>query len=208
MPTIISARPSRLSDEREHEVYGVVLELLAETGYEALTMDAIAHRAHTSKATIYRQWGGKPRLVAAAIHATKAHQEIPDTGCLRGDLVALARAVGSFAGTASKVIAALSHAVEADAELAAALRECLLDPNNSTFRMLLDRAVARGEVVAGNPALEHIPTLFTSAVISRPLLTGRTVDAEYLVDLVDSLMIPALTAPARTPLRQRGKNQQ
>ncbi len=55
---------SRLTPEREAELYAAVLDLLREVGYDALTMDAVAARTRASKATLYRQWQGKPELVA------------------------------------------------------------------------------------------------------------------------------------------------
>ena len=51
---------SRLTPEREAELYAAVLDLLREVGYDALTMDAVAARTRSSKATLYRQWGSKP----------------------------------------------------------------------------------------------------------------------------------------------------
>lgn len=51
---------TRLTPERESELYGAVLDLLREVGYDALTMDAVAARTRSSKATLYRQWGASP----------------------------------------------------------------------------------------------------------------------------------------------------
>lgn len=183
---------SRLTSEREAQLFDAVIELLLETGYEALTMDAVAARAHTSKATIYRQWHGKPRLVATALrHLKPAAGEI-DTGSLRGDLLAVAKMMGSVADTHGQLVASVSHAVLADPELAHAMRECMLEPNDDRFAALLARAVARGEVKRGNPALGHVPVLFLSAMLSRPILEGRHVDEAYLRELVDAVVLPAL----------------
>jgi len=54
-----TVRRTRLSDEREAELYRAVIELVLEVGYEAMTMDAVAARSRSSKATLYRQWEGK-----------------------------------------------------------------------------------------------------------------------------------------------------
>src|SRR4051812_31017015 len=82
----VSSRRTRISPEREAELHGAVLDLLREVGYEALTMDAVAARTKSSKATLYRQWGSKPELVAKALRCTQpvSLREI-DTGSLRGD---------------------------------------------------------------------------------------------------------------------------
>ena len=202
---------SRLTPEREAQLFDAVLELLLETGYEALTMDAVAARAHTSKATIYRQWQGKPRLVATALrHLKPAAKEI-DTGSLRGDLMAVAKVMGSVADTHGQLIASVSHAVLVDPELALAVRACMLEPNDDRFAVLLSRAVARGEVAPGNPALDHVPVVLLSAMLSRPMLEGRHVDEAYLRGLVEAVVLPALTcggeasSPDKAPSPEKRK---
>lgn len=71
MPEEVASRRSRITPEREAELHGAVLDLLREVGYEALTMDAVAARTKSSKATLYRQWGSKPELVAKALRCTQ-----------------------------------------------------------------------------------------------------------------------------------------
>jgi len=65
-----TVRRTRLTSERESELYQAVIDLVREVGYEAMTMDAVAARSRSSKATLYRQWQGKPQLVAAAMRHT------------------------------------------------------------------------------------------------------------------------------------------
>ena len=55
-------------EARESAILSAVIGLLGELGYEAMTMDAVAARAHASKTTIYKRWPGKPQLVRAAQH--------------------------------------------------------------------------------------------------------------------------------------------
>lgn len=94
MTEVATARRSRITPEREAELYEAVLDLLREVGYDALTMDAVAARTKSSKATLYRQWGGKAELVAKAVRHNKPGGiglgDI-DTGSLKGDLHALTR---------------------------------------------------------------------------------------------------------------------
>src|SRR6202041_4171288 len=76
---------------REQAILSAVIALLGEAGYEAMTMDAVAARAHASKTTIYRRWPGKPELVRAAVASYVAGRVAvsADTGSLRGDLMAV-----------------------------------------------------------------------------------------------------------------------
>jgi AcrR family transcriptional regulator len=84
-----SPRSARLGGVREQEILRATYELLGEVGYESLRLDAVATRARASKATLYRHWPGKAQLVADAVRMCRAaDQECPDTGTLRGDLVA------------------------------------------------------------------------------------------------------------------------
>src|SRR3954452_379690 len=83
------SRP-RIEGDREVEILDAALEVLADVGYDRLTMDAVAQRAKASKATLYRRWNGKVSLVIDALHHHHQH-EVPavpvDTGTLRGDLI-------------------------------------------------------------------------------------------------------------------------
>lgn len=189
---------SRLTPEREAELYGAVLDLLVETGYESLTMDAVAHRAKTSKATIYRQWLGKPGLVAAALRSIKEPHDDYDTGSLRGDLQAVARAIGEVAEANAHLFSAVGHAIQSDPALAETVRQSMFKPNNDMLQALLERAIARGEIAPDNPALSHVPGLFLQAVVSRPVVEGQPVDADSLADLVDHVILPALGAASPT----------
>src|SRR5262245_37799618 len=84
-------RPRGRGEEREQAIIDATVCLLAEIGYEAMTMDAVAARARASKATIYRRWPGKPQLVGDALRrcGPGPKAEIPHTGSLRGDLIAM-----------------------------------------------------------------------------------------------------------------------
>src|SRR6266568_7421861 len=81
---------TRRAPERRTAVLESVFALLAEVGYDRMTMDAVAARAHVSKATIYRNWPEKPRLVADALsYHFQDTPALPDCGSLRNDLLAI-----------------------------------------------------------------------------------------------------------------------
>ncbi len=186
---------SRLTPAREAELYAATLTLLADAGYEALTMDAVAHAAHTSKATIYRQWRGKAGLVVAALrHMKDPAEALPDTGSLRGDLLEVARSLGTVAVEQSRLLSAASHAMQVDDELAAAVRDLVVAPAVDRLGALLDRAVERGELAPAHPAARWVPELLLDACLARPLMGGRPADSSHLTALVDDIVLPALAA--------------
>ena len=92
-----SAPPSKLGRKRDHtrdpEILDAAIDVLAETGYDGMTIDMVAARAKAGKATIYRRWTSKAELVLDAVACMKAGdldpEHLPDTGTLRGDLVAM-----------------------------------------------------------------------------------------------------------------------
>nr|WSX48368.1 TetR/AcrR family transcriptional regulator [Streptomyces sp. NBC_00974] len=197
------ARRSKITPERERQFYDAVLELLREDGYEALTMEGIAARASCGKSTLYRQWKTKPQLVAAALRADRRGTlAAVDTGTLAGDLREAALIAACTSGRDTRLTQALGHAVLSDEELKAALREALVEPELAAFDTIVERAVARGEIAAGHPAVEFLPAQLMGVLRIRPVLEGRYADAEYLVRFVDACLLPALgvdPGPAAEP---------
>ncbi|MFF7298205.1 TetR/AcrR family transcriptional regulator C-terminal ligand-binding domain-containing protein [Streptomyces sp. NPDC008265] len=194
MTEAMTARRSRITPERQAELHEAVLDLLRDVGYEALTMDAVAARTKSSKATLYRQWGSKPELVAKALRCTQpvSLREI-DTGSLRGDfarMVELSDDAQMAKDTA--LMRGLAHAVHESPELHKALRDLLVDPEITGLQVMLQRAVARGEIDPGCPALDFVPHMLIGAFIALPLIEDRPVDRTFLGDFVDAVVFPAL----------------
>src|SRR5438445_7159203 len=120
----------KLDPEREQAILGATLEVLAETGYDALRLDVIAARAKASKATLYRHWPSKADLVVAAVKCYKQtdHLAETDTGSLRGDLLASLRAIAdTMTGPTGQIMAGLVIAMQRDDELAHTVRISMLE---------------------------------------------------------------------------------
>ena len=91
--------PGASLTSREEQLLAATLQVLSETGYDKLTVDQVVARAHASKTTVYRRWPSKADLVGAAFaHRTRGEFGAPpDTGTLRGDLLALADMIAAGA---------------------------------------------------------------------------------------------------------------
>ncbi|MEU5836746.1 TetR/AcrR family transcriptional regulator C-terminal ligand-binding domain-containing protein [Streptomyces diacarni] len=189
-------RRTRLTPERENELFTAVLDLVRDVGYETMTMEAVALASRCSKATLYRQWRDKPCLVAAALrHMRPFRLDHLDTGSLRGDLYELARRMGG-ATKDLDLMRGVVLAIRKDADLAEAVHAALVQPEIDVLNAILERAVARGETDPGNPAAAFLSHMISGAVFSRPMLEQREADATYLVRYLDAVILPALT---RTP---------
>ncbi|MET8468323.1 TetR/AcrR family transcriptional regulator C-terminal ligand-binding domain-containing protein [Streptomyces sp. NPDC006422] len=193
-PLTRTKRRTRLTPERERELFSRTLDLVRDVGYETMTLDAVAAHSRCSKATLYRQWGSKPRLVSVALREMRPFSlEDLDTGSLRGDLHALARRVGE-AHKDIDLVRGISLAIRKDAELAEAVHEALVQPELDLFEAMLARAAARGEIDRSEPACDFLPHMFVGSVFSRPLLERRAADTAYLQRYVDTVVLPLLLA--------------
>ncbi|MFG2501439.1 TetR/AcrR family transcriptional regulator [Streptomyces sp. NPDC048441] len=194
MTEAATVRRSRITPEREAELYAAVLDLLREVGYEALTMDAIAARTKSSKATLYRQWGSKPELIARALrHNKPVSMADIDTGSLRGDLLeSVNRSSDCQMEQDAALMRSLFHVIHGNPELHHALRQLLIEPEITGLNALLRRAVERGEVAADNPALGYVIHMMVGGFVARDLIEECTVDGEFLRSYIDAVILPAL----------------
>jgi AcrR family transcriptional regulator len=173
-----------------------VIELLAEAGYEALTMDAVAARARASKTTIYKRWRGKPELVSAAVDTLVAGR-LPadtDTGSLRGDLLAVVLAMsGHLTSDFLAMMSGLIEAMRRDPALAGVLRAHLMD-DAPAARLIIGRAVARGELRSGAEVeLAALAHEVIEAQLFRQMAVGAPFDDAFAAHLVDDLLMPVLS---------------
>ncbi|MDH6220488.1 TetR/AcrR family transcriptional regulator [Streptomyces pseudovenezuelae] len=194
---VATARRSRITPEREAELYEAVLDLLREVGYDALTMDAVAARTRSSKATLYRQWGGKAELVVRAIKHTKPdHSEGIDTGSLRGDLHASIRLDDDCTiEKNSSLMRGVAMAMHNNPDLRRAFRAQLVEPEMTGFNLMIRRAIDRGEVRADCPALEFVVHMMVGGFATKALLEDEPPSQAFLVSYIDAVVLPALGVP-------------
>ncbi len=184
-----------LTDERRAEIFAGALALVAEHGFDKVTMDQVADATRSSKATLYRQWGSKTTLVVDALSCFAPLEEtLPDTGTLRGDLLEMFQPREPKVTDEAELIGALFTATRTDAELAEAIRLRVVEPATERVCVLVERAVERGEVAADVPALRHLAVLLVAPfVLHDAVMPGELTD-EYVTDYVESVLLPALGA--------------
>ncbi len=176
---------------------------LCAAGYPGFTLDGVAARAGTSRPVLARRWSNRAELVVAALrhHAAVAAVDVPDTGTLRGDVLAvlgqLSASVSEMAGLLSFVLA---DYFDATGLSPSGLRERILTGTPSRMAAIIQRAADRGEIDPGrlSPRIVSLPV----DLVRHDLIMSRApVPEETLVEIVDRIFLPLVLAdqPRRTP---------
>jgi AcrR family transcriptional regulator len=190
-------RPGRRRDHaRDPEILRAALEVLAETGYDGMTIDMVAARARAGKATLYRRWPSKAELVIDAVACMKKGDfdlaNLPDTGTLRGDLLAMIKPHTIEDGERKlQIIAGLMSMLSRDPGLAEAVNAAIVEPRAAVNRILMRRAADRGEI-SPDADIETLSQVTPSMAAYRVLILRKPVDRTFLITLIDGVLLPAL----------------
>ena len=190
--------PGTHSARREQAILIATAELVAEVGYEQVTVDAIAARAHASKSTMYRKWPSKAELVADALRrqAEVRATALPDTGSVRGDLLELVRNIAATftANDAGPSLLSLAGALRADPVLRDTVRSQIDERSAEQAALICGRAISRGEPVAADRAATVVG-LALAQLFLRTLLGGGPPGSDERQHLVDDVLLPLLDLP-------------
>lgn len=207
MTPVESASRPRVEGDRELEILRATLDVLADVGYDRLTMDAVATRAKASKATLYRRWSNKVALVIDALLAQKSAPDLPDTGSLRSDLLeAFCGFGGLLDGGAVATWSSVLTAITRDEDFANEFRTRVIGPRLDASRRIYERAVARGEVRADLDISLFAPAL-AGILLHRAHVLGEPPSRELIARVVDQIILPAAQAPAPVPTSTESKVQ-
>lgn len=178
----------------EEALFIATLEELKAVGYRKLTFDGIALRAGTSKAVLYRRWGSRQELVVSALRAVKppVPSPSPDTGSLRGDILANFKHIDNGWGSLPLDI---GLGLVTDTANNPKLHEYYISRvKQASIAILmpaLERAEARGEIpTAALP--ERIITIPFDLARHEIVMTGRPPTKAAVVQIIDDIYIPLL----------------
>jgi hypothetical protein len=187
------SRP-RVEGDREQQILDATLDVLADVGYDRLTMDAVAAAARASKATLYRRWSTKQALVIDSLCSMKEPHELPHTGSLRGDLVGMFCGMGGLTDERQMaVLASVITAIGRDQDFAAAFRDQFIGPKAEASAVVWERAAERGEIAEGVD-LDLLMSALPGIVLHRAFLLGEEPTPEYIERVIDHLILPAVVA--------------
>ncbi|WP_156613651.1 MULTISPECIES: TetR/AcrR family transcriptional regulator [unclassified Mycobacterium] len=177
---------------REAELLAITLQLLQQHGYDRLSVEAVATQAKASKATVYRRWPSKADLVLAAfIEGTRVTNVPPNTGSLRGDLLALGEAVCRQACEHGSTMRAVLNEMSHNPRLSEAMQNEFVHQRKMVINKVLGDAIERGEI-DGSKLNDEIYDLLPGYLVFRSLVSGRPPTDETVRVLVDEVLLPSL----------------
>lgn len=168
----------------EARILDATLELLSEVGFAGLTVDGVAIRAGVGRATIYRRWPSKGALLLAASQCLVGDVAEPDTGTLRGDLLALTSGLVEHLRDTPMgcLLPTLAAEARANPELAELVTE-FADDRRAHVRAVLRRARDRGELRVGTD-LELLIDVIAGPAFYRMMISGGPPTAARMAKVV------------------------
>ena len=175
------------------------IDILAEIGFDSMTMDMVARRAKSGKATVYRRWASKAELVRdALISMSRRSVELdrpPNTGTLRGDLLALMKPYSKEHGERKlQVLAKLGSFFSAHRKLSEEAIAHIFEPWTAVNRRLMRQAAERGEISA-EADIELACEVIIAMNSHRTLTQNKPFSRATYAALLDKILLPALKKP-------------
>ena len=187
--------PRRRGEILERAIYDATLAELREVGYMNLSMERVAQRARTGNASLYRRWASRAELVIDAVSSVVPERdELPDTGSVRGDLLALLRQTcARQACPAGEVMRGVIAESLGNNRVHAA-RARLADHRITQVLAILRRGAERGEVRPGAvpPVVAAVAPMLVMGFF---LLRGEPATDQSLIEIVDQVMLPLVRSP-------------
>ena len=164
------------------------IDVIAEQGVMGISIDTVAARSGVSKATIYRHWGSRARLIHAAISSLQPPSIEPDTGSLRDDLLALLTSLVDYfdSPTVARVFPSFLDAAVRDPEFAE-LRQETLRTGRASFERVVRMGIARGELPA-DVDVHLVIDLARAPIIYRRVVAQTPVRAPEIAPIADAVL--------------------
>ena len=193
-------RPRRRGEVLNSAIYQATLDELTEVGYARLTMERVAERAGASKASLYRRWPSRMELTIDAVHHLAPDPvSAPDTGSLRGDLLAWMRlAARLLNGPAGEALRGLLGDALSDPSRTTELRRHSRGTGHRAMQEITGRAVERGEIDAAAVTPRRLD-VGQSMLREHFLVTGAPIAETMITDIVDEVLLPLFHTQSAAP---------
>ncbi|MBU3127984.1 TetR/AcrR family transcriptional regulator [Clostridium tagluense] len=179
---------------RDVAILKAALDLVAEQGYECVTMDSIALRAHAGKATLYRRWKSKPYLIAEAIRfMMPCEQKVDMERCEDNLRDYLCESLSIYFGikdeVRQKVMLSIATAISRDKLLSEAINlDCITD-QTCIFSDAIECAINKK---LNKEQLKLLADVGPALLFYQLIITGKPIKMSYVEHIVDNLIIPLI----------------
>ena len=168
-------------------VLQATLQALAAHGYSDLTISEIARVSGVHATSIQRRWRSLENvLLEAVLGYSQQKLPIPNTGSLRGDLLAFARSLNRYLATPVGETVLRTIAAAEDNPTLAANRMQIIKARYDATRIMGERAAERGELRPGIDPQMAVELLV--APLNLRKLTRQPIDDTFIKNLVDTLL--------------------
>jgi len=201
MSELKKAKPENtLGRKRDHtldtRILEAAIEILAELGFDGMTMDMVAARTKSGKATLYRRWPSKAELVRDALIWMSQNsvelEHLPDTGNLRDDLLTLVKPYSlEFSERKLRVLAKLGSFFSEHRKIAEEASAGIFGPWTDFNRTLMQRAIKRGEIPA-QADIEMACQVIIAMTSYRSITQGQPFGRTDYAALLDHILLPGL----------------
>ena len=180
--------------QRDLAILRAALELVAEQGYDSVTMDAIALRAHAGKATLYRRWKSKPYLIADAItFIMPCEQKVEHERCEDNLRDYLCELLSIYFGVKDevrqKVMLSIATAISRDKALSKAIHLDSITSQTSVFSDAIECIIDKK---LDNQKLKLLTDVGPALLFYQLIITGKPIEMKYVEHIVDDLIIPLI----------------
>jgi AcrR family transcriptional regulator len=196
-PTGLPCPPHRRRGKAlERAIFDAVLRELRTVGYAGLTMEGVAAGARTGKAALYRRWAGKDDLIVDTLdHVLPSPCDLPDHGDVREDLLDLLRLMTAFLNSPTGcAMENLIADIDPDGRFARLLHQRVKEPRKQMLLDVLRRGAERGQV-RPEAVNQLVCDVGPALVMQRFSADGPPVPDDYVVSVVDDVVMPLLRAP-------------
>jgi AcrR family transcriptional regulator len=175
------------------------LDVLAEKGFDAMTVDMVAAQAKSGKASLYRRWASKPELVRDALifmsRGSVETTQLPDTGSLRSDLLAILKPYSAEHNARKlRILTNLGSFQTAHKAFSDEAIHGIFKPWVEMNQKIFYRAQERGEI-ARDADIDLACEIISSSTYFKTSVEGTGFPRAYYERLLDHMILPAFQRP-------------
>lgn len=185
-----------LDPTRNQVIIETTLDLLAQVGYDALTMEAIAQKAKVGKATIYRRWPQKLELVIEAVSSISPFESLLEkvrrSQDLRGQLIELLCLCAQEEHEVyQQAMTAIGSALPHNQDLEQALHNNFYQKIRAAISAIVEPFLLPDHILEAE-RLDLLADVGPALLIYRSFLVRKPFDLSYIERIVDHLILPML----------------